>query len=138
MGIRVIQTNNFPMAVEEEEWRCCTVLPFGVNNAPCIATQGQVRILEVSKGDVSDTKEASHFNRLILNLPFSPEYETAFPRVMLIREDGELVIQEATFVDDIHVACRAKDDEFDHALSGCKQLEGRMNSLGNQADDRKY
>ena len=36
------------------------------------------------------------------------------------------------------MAGRAKEGEFDHAKAGCKQLKSRMNSLGNQADDRKY
>ena len=36
------------------------------------------------------------------------------------------------------MAGRAKEGEFDHAKSGCKQFKSRMNSVGNQADDRKY
>ena len=43
-----------------------------------------------------------------------------------------------TFVDGIHVAGRIKDREFDHAKAACRQLKSRMNSRGNQADDRKY
>ena len=48
------------------------------------------------------------------------DYDPSMPRVMLLRTDGELATSERTFVDDIHVAGRVKDEEFDHARDACK------------------
>jgi len=66
------------------------------------------------------------------------KYDPSMPRVMLLRKDQELATGEETFVDDCHMAGGAKEGDCDHAEAGCKQLKSRMNSLGNQADDRKY
>ena len=73
-----------------------------------------------------------------LNLPCGPGHDPSMPRVMLLREDGELATQEVTFVDDVHVAGRKREGVFDHARDGCRQVKARMNSLGNQADNRKF
>ena len=66
------------------------------------------------------------------------KYDPSIPRVMLLQKDKEPATGEETFVDDCRVAGRAKEGEFDHAKAGCKQLKSRMNSLGNQVDDRTY
>ena len=87
------------------------------------------------KGDPSDERNEFQYASCHMNLPFSDNYDLSMPRVMLLREDGELATQEVTFVDDVHVAGRTKDGVFDHARSGCKQLKSRMNSAGNQAED---
>ena len=60
------------------------------------------------------------------------------PRVMLLKKDNELATTEVTFVDDIRVSGRCKEGRYDNAKTACKQLKSRMNSLGNQADDRKF
>ena len=137
-GVRQILTNNAPGGTETQTWRRFTVLPFGTKCSPYYACQGESRILEHCKGDPADPKEPFQFDRVLLNCPFSPGHDPAFPEVMLIRKDGELATQEKTFVDDIHVAGRSKEGTFDHALDGCRRLKSRMNSVGNQADDRKY
>ena len=138
LGVRYIYTNNADGAVEREtflRFNCC---PFGHRSSPNTCCQGQTRILEVCKGDPLDTTNEFQFARCVLNLPTALRYDPSMPRVMLLREDGELASSEVTFVDDIHVAGRAKDGEFDNTKRACKQLKSRMNSRGNQADDRKY
>ena len=59
-------------------------------------------------------------------------------RVLLLREDGELATSEVTYVDNIHVAGWTKVGVKDLAHASYKQLKSRINSKGNQADDRKY
>ncbi|KAL7466321.1 hypothetical protein ACHAXS_006626, partial [Conticribra weissflogii] len=54
--------------------------------------------------------------------------------VLVLRKDGELATRKATFVDDIHVVGRGGES----TLRACKRLKSKMNSVGNQADDRKY
>ncbi|KAL7532942.1 hypothetical protein ACHAXR_006517 [Thalassiosira sp. AJA248-18] len=138
LGVRYIYTNNEGNSVEKEAWfrfNCC---PFGHKCSPYICVQGESRILELCKGDPRDPKNEFQFATCHLNLPFSNQHDPSMPRVMLLREDGELATTEVTFVDDIRVAGRAKDGEFDHATAATKQVKSRMNSFANQADDRKY
>ena len=126
------------MDEEKEVWLRFNCCPFGNRCSPYICCQGEARIIEVCKGDPSDEKNEFQFASCHLNLPTSDNYDTSMPRVMLLRKDGELATQEVTFVDDIHVAGRTKDGVFNNARAGCKQLKSRMNSLANQADDRKF
>ena len=62
------------------------------------------------------------------------------PRVLLLRADGELATRGVTFVDDGRIAAHLRKGKFGFnlAVSGCKQLKSRLNSFGNQADDRKW
>ena len=138
LGVRYIYTDNANNSEEREAWfrfNCC---PFGHRCSPYVCCQGQARILEVCKGDPGDKKNEFQFDSCHLNCPTAEGYDPSMPRVMLLREDGELATTEVTFVDDIHVAGRAKDGEFNHAKLACKQLKSRMNSRGNQADERKF
>jgi hypothetical protein len=64
-------------------------------------------------------------------------YDPSMPRVMLVRKDGELATWEASYVYDIHLVTREKDEEA-KAHQACAQLKSKMNLLGNQVDDRKY
>ncbi len=123
---------------EKESWLRFNCCPFGNRCSPYLCCQGEARILEVCKGDPSDEKNKFQYSSCHMNSPFSDDYDPSMPRLILLREDGEMATQEVTFVDDIHVAGRTKDGVFDHAKSGCKQLKSRMNSLANQADDRKF
>ena len=145
MGVRYIYTSNKPGAVEREElWKfssCC----FGNSNSPYVCCQAQARLLEAAThgpglgvgGSASHIPEF-HSTRCVLNLPTATNYDPSLPRVLLLREDGEVAARQVTQVDDIRVAARAKVGEFDHAAAACKQLKSRLNSFGNQADDRKW
>ena len=138
LGVRYVYTDNSGLTQEREATFKFVVCPFGNKCSPYLCCQGEARILEICKGDPSDSKNEFQFESCHLNLPCSKGYDPSMPRVMLLRKDGELATTEVTFVDDCHVAGRAKEREFDHVMSGCKQLKSRMNSVGNQADDRKF
>ena len=71
------------------------------------------------------------------------------PRVLKLREDNELATDQKTYVDDVHIVgrslgkyCRRTKENNQNVISltrqACRQLKTRMNSVGNQADDRKY
>ncbi|KAL7524590.1 hypothetical protein ACHAXR_000640, partial [Thalassiosira sp. AJA248-18] len=49
MGVKFVQTNNAPGAVESSLDMCCTSLPFESRCSPYLACQGQARILEECK-----------------------------------------------------------------------------------------
>jgi len=138
LGVRFIYTNNKDGAIEREtrlQFNCC---PFGASSSPYSACQGQSRVLEICKGVPRLIKNEFHYHKCHLNLPCAKNYDPSMPRVMLLRRDNELATTEVTFVDDIRVSGRCKDGSYDNAKSACKQLKSRMNSLGNQADDRKF
>lgn len=138
LGVRYTYTNNQKGAVEREAFFRFNCAPFGAAPSPYLCCQGESRIIEYCKGDPDDTTNEFQFKTCHLNLPFSKTYDPSLPEVMLLREDGELATTEVTFVDDIRAAGRCKKGEYDHARAGCKQLKSRMNSVANQADDRKF
>jgi len=144
MGVRYIYTNTVDRLPEdaqekEELWKfssCC----FGNSNSPYICCQGQARLMEVAMGDPSSPDNEFQFARCHLNLPTARDYDPSLPRVLLLRKDGELATRGVTFVDDARIAARVRSGKFgfDLAAAGCKQLKSRLNSMGNQADDRKW
>jgi hypothetical protein len=56
---------------------------------------------------------------------------------MLLRQDGELATQKVNYIDNIHPCIRERDG-FNEARAAHACLKLKMNSFGNQADDRKY
>ena len=59
------------------------------------------------------------------------------PRVMKLRKDGKLACNEATYVDDVHVAGQVVG-EVNLTQRASERLKSPMNYYGNQAEDRKY
>ena len=138
LGVRYVYTNNKKGAVEKEEYLHFNCSPFGCASSPYNCCQGESRIIEHCKGDPDDTNNEFQFKTCHLNLPFSKNYDPSMPEVILLREDQEQATTEVTFVDDIRISGRAKEGKYDHPKAACKQLKSRMNSVGNQADDRKF
>lgn len=110
---------------------------FGGKFSPYSACQSQNRILQQCMGDRHDPNNRWQWDRVILNLPFSPGYDPSLPRVLRIRKDGELATVHVTFVDDIRPTGRDSEGN-EQTKQACRQLKSRMNTRGNQADDRKY
>ena len=78
-----------------------------------------------------------HFDKVILNLPFAPDHDPSMPRVIKLREGGEMAYDEAIYVDDTRLCGRG----FALTNAACQQLVSGMNSHGNQAgaaDAAKY
>jgi len=136
LGVRVINTRPEGQYERHEFWRFC-VLHFGGRPSPYLACQAERIILELCKGDRHDPANHWQWETVQLNLPGDVDYDPSMPRVMLLRKDGELATREATYVDDIHPCIRERDGS-NEARKACAQLKSGMNSVGNQADDRKY
>ena len=137
LGVRMIETQN-DGSFERHFFMRYSVLHFGGKNSPWQAGQGQLRILELAKGPPDDYAGGFGWDHVVLNLPTMtmPNWDPSRPRVLPIRKDHELASQEADYVDDIHPVARGI---FSHnAVVLAKQLKSRMNSYGNQADDKKY
>jgi hypothetical protein len=135
LGVRIIETQN-DGSFERHFFMRYGVLHFGGRNSPWQAGQGQLRILELAKGPPDDLNSACQWERVHLNLPTMPQWDPSLPRVLLLRKDQELASQEADYVDDIHPVARGITSH--NAVALAKQLKSRMNSYGNQADDKKY
>jgi hypothetical protein len=63
-------------------------------------------------------------------------WDPSLPQVILLRKDGEMASGQVQYVDDIHPIDRGHSDA--PARAAGRQLRSRMNSVGNQADDRKF
>ena len=135
MGVRMIDTDN--SGALEKQWfsRYC-VLPFGGKCSPYHGCQGESRILELARGEPFDPNSRFQWKKVHLNLPTTKTWDPSLPRVLLLREDGELATQEVDYVDDIHPVSRGRDET--NAVLDAKYLKSRMNSYANQADDKKY
>ena len=64
--------------------------------------------MEMAEGDPTDPSNPFRYSTCHLNLPTSKEYDPSMPRVLLLREDGELATRRVTFVDDIHGGDRGR------------------------------
>jgi hypothetical protein len=121
--------------VEREEILRFNALNFGCRCASYLDGQGQSCILEMVMGAPDDATSAFRWCEVRLNLPCSERYDPSLPRVLTLMEDGELATCQATMVDDIWMGVQARN-QLD-ARAPCRQLKAGMNSLGNQASDRK-
>ena len=135
LGVRMYNTAN-DGSVETEWFARFNVLHFGGRASPYIAGIGQQRILEWARGPPHHPVSPFRFARVVLNLPTMFTWDPSLPRVLCLREDGELASAEVDYVDDIHPTSRGRDSA--NAIAAAKWLRSRMNSVGNQADDRKY
>lgn len=135
LGVRMIDTRN--NGSKEKHWFMrFSVLHFGGRVSPYIAGMGQQRILEWVKRPPHDTASPYQFDRVILNLPTADGWDPSLQRVLRIRKDGELASAEVNYVDDLHPVSRGIDDT--EAVRTAKFTKSQLNSVGNQADDKKY
>jgi hypothetical protein len=134
-GVRMIDTKN-DGSPERHWFMRFSALHFGGKCSPFIAGVGQQRILEWAKKPPADDTSPFQYTKVILNLPTSYTWDPSLPRVMRIRKDGELASAEVNYVDDIHPVVRGVDSH--NAVRVARFLKSRMNSVGNQADDKKY
>eukprot|EP00986_Skeletonema_menzelii_P016382 scaffold14397_cov80-Skeletonema_menzelii.AAC.1 len=137
LGARLITTRP-PGVREEEKFVRFTGLPFGGRCCPFNACQGQTRILELCEGDRHDKENPFQWEEVRLNLPTSERYDPSLPRVLRIREDGELATMQSTYVDDIRGAARDSPDQPNNSREAARRLKRKMNYYGNQADERKF
>ena len=133
LGVRSVHTD--PQArVEQETFERFCVLNVGNMTSPCLACQVQTRIFELVTWSPTDSTSAFQWARVKQNCPFSLRYDPSLPRVLLLQKDNELPCRQATYVDDVQATGQGRA----LARAGIQQLKSGMNSLGNQADNRKY
>ena len=134
-GIKFISTRNDGGPEEETFLQLC-VLNFGCLCNPYVAVQGEERILELAQGDPEDPTNPFHFHECWMNLPTSLDYDPSMPRVLLLKEDGELATRRVTFIDDLHGVSRSRDGS--EAGEAARILACKMNYYGNQCAARKF
>ena len=137
LGARLITTRP-PGVREEQRFVRFAGLPFGGRCCPFNACQGQARILELCEGNPLDPENPFQWKEVWLNLPTSKRYDPSLPRVLRIREDGELASTQSTYVDDIRGAARDSPQHPTRSVEAARRLKRKMNYFGNQADERKY
>jgi hypothetical protein len=77
-----------------------TVPPFGCTSSPYCTLRMLARVIELAKGLQHDTTSPFHWEKVVLNLPYSEGYKPSLPRVMLIRPDCLTADGCLTFFDD--------------------------------------
>jgi hypothetical protein len=92
--------------------------------------------MEMVQGDPRDTTNPYHYHECWLNLPTAKNYDPSMPRVLLLKEDGELATRQAMFVDDLHGVSRGKDQS--EAREAGRVTAFKMNYYGNQVAARKF
>ena len=133
-GVRFFHTVNDGSVEQYTMFRWC-VLNFGCLCSPYLACQGQERIMEMCIGDPSDCTNPFQWEKVWLNLPTALNYDPSFPRVILLKRDGDMATRRVTFVDDIHGSTRAKTR--DQVQAPIHHLASKMNYYANQEATRK-
>jgi hypothetical protein len=108
-------------------------LMFGGRPCPFQAVQGHARGMELALGDHSLPSNPLHWVRVIVNFPFSLNYDPSMPRVIKVRADGEMSCGTPAFVDDGRLTGVNKD----LCDAGAHRFCTRINYLGEQNASRK-
>lgn len=108
-------------------------LLFGGRPCPYLAVQGHARAMELITGDISDPSNPLGWTRVITNWPFDFGYDPSMPRVIRVRQDGEMAPGYPAFVDDGRISGVSKVicDSATHRF--CT----KVNHLGEQNASRK-
>ena len=108
-------------------------LMFGGKSSPYLAVQGHARGMELTMGNHADPKNPFQWARVLQNYPFSKTYDPSLPRVMKIRDDGNLASEAPTFIDD----GRSTGSTKETAEAAAHALSCGTNKLGEQDAARK-
>eukprot|EP00804_Cyclotella_cryptica_P017517 CCRYP_006693-RA/>CCRYP_006693-RA protein AED:0.46 eAED:0.57 QI:0/0/0/1/0/0/2/0/300 len=117
LGLRMIDTHND--GVHEHHWFMrFNTLHFGGWSSPYIANQAQARIMENTLGNPESTNSEFQWSRVILNLPTMIGRDPSLPRVVRIRDDGELVSTQVRYVTSTQRRGDLMTAPFNHELIG--------------------
>ena len=108
-------------------------LLFGGKPCPYLAVQGHARAMELAIGDLRDPSNPLGWVRAVGNFPFQKNYDPSLPRIIRIRQDGEMAAGTSAFVDDGRTA-GVTDTICDQATH---RFCTRINYLGEQNASRK-
>ena len=112
--------------------RFCRLM-FGGNPCPYLAVQGHARCMELVCGDHTDPTNPLHWTSVIENYPFTRPYDPSMPRVIRVREDGEMAAGTPSFVDDGRIT--GVNEEICDAAT--HRFCTRINYFGEQNASRK-
>jgi hypothetical protein len=115
------------------KYLCWNRLVFGWQSSPYLALRMFARVIELAKGTPNDLNSAFIWDRVILNLPGSPNYNPAQPQVMRVKTNGSLAADIVTFYDDGRVFVATEED----AILALRQITSRIQYYGNQDAARK-
>jgi hypothetical protein len=108
-------------------------LLFGGAPCPYMAVQGHARAMELVLGDHKDPSNPLHWMSTITNWPFTVGYDPSLPRIVRVRDDGEMAAWSPAFVDDGRTAGVTR--KICHAAA--HRVSTRVNYLGEQNASRK-
>ena len=81
----------------------------GLRPSPYNSVQGALRAKHFIMGDPKEANNPFAWERIVLNLPGSKEYDPRLPWVMKVRKDGNLASGVAQYIDDLRTMASTKD-----------------------------
>ena len=105
----------------------------GLKSSPYASTRAMALALEVIKGDRHDPVNVFRWERAVLNLPGSSDYDPSKAWVRRIRDDGTLAADVKVYVDDL----RPTGPTALECWKAAQQLSSRAAFLGLQDASRK-
>ena len=96
-------------------WEAWHRAAMGLTSSPYQACQGMGIAEEVIRGNHLDPQNIFRWERIILNLPGSEEYDPSKPWVFKVREDGHIAVDFCTFVDDARQTAPTKKEAWQAA-----------------------
>ena len=115
-------------------WACWHRMAMGMRPSPWVTIRLLMWMMEVVVGDRRDVNNPFRWDRIVLNLPGSPEYDPTLPRVYKWNERIQSMACECKFFcDDFRVV--GPNEELTKAAT--HQLETTMSYLGIQDATRK-
>lgn len=134
-------THYFPRDVEDtpdgkgaQVWETWQRAAMGLRSSPYQAVQAMGVAEEVIRGDRKDPNNIFHWDKVILNLPGSEDYNPSKPWVYKMRlGDGRIAADIFIFVDDLRPTGPTRKD----AWLAARQAASKLNFLGIQDAPRK-
>jgi len=105
----------------------------GLRDSPVRSLQLMVRAKFIAYGDRRDTKNPFHWERVVLNIPGSEDYDPTKPWVMKVRVDGHVACEVYVYVDDGRMTGHSRGICWKASRRFCAIL----NALGIQEAARK-
>lgn len=91
-------------------WEAWSRNAMGLSPSPYASCQIATRLKRLMLGDRSDEQNVFRWDRVVLNLPGSEDYDSSMPWVYKARRDGTLAADIHKYVDDVRITAPTKAD----------------------------
>ena len=129
-GVKITRKMDNETITKLYQW---AVILMGAKPSPYLAVQAMYWALEIVLGDPTDKTNPFHYERIVLNLPGSEDYNPSQPYLMKVRFDGKFACEILIYVDDGRVV----GSNYQLCWEATRRAASILNSLGIQDAARK-